>query len=132
MRKARTQAYRYGLAAEKIAKLYLMCKGYRVLADRYRNHLGEIDLVAKKGNTLIAIEVKARQTLAQCEETVPPWKQQKIARAMEGLLAGHASDKINSGAIAGLALHGQHDIRFDVIWIAPWQWPQHIKDAWRI
>ena len=124
---ARKQAYRYGLAAEKVAKLYLMCKGYRVLADRYRNSQGEIDLVAMKGNTLVAVEVKARQSLTQCEETVPPWKQQKIARAMEGLLAGQPS-----GKITGLALHGQHNIRFDVIWIAPRRWPRHIKDAWRM
>ncbi len=92
-------AYRYGLHAEKIAALYLRCKGYRILAERYRNALGEIDIVARAGNTLVAVEVKARKTLEQCEESVPPWKQQKIARAMEGLLAGQ-------GKIAGLAIAG--------------------------
>lgn len=121
----RQHAHRYGLNAERIARFYLMCKGYRILADRYRNHLGEIDLVAHKGNMLIAVEVKARKSLKQCEESVPPWKQRKIARAMEGLLAGH-------GKIAGLASRSNRSIRFDVVWIAPWHWPRHIQDAWRM
>jgi len=121
----RQRAYRYGLTAEKIARVYLMCKGYRILAERYRNGGGEIDIVARKGKTLVAVEVKARRTLAECEEAIAPWKQQKIARAVEGLLAGH-------GAKLGLANTYDHDIRFDVIWVAPKRWPVHIKNAWRV
>jgi putative endonuclease len=119
------RAYRYGLSAEKLAGWYLRFKGYRILAERYRNGGGEIDIVAKKGRTLIAVEVKARRTLAECEESVAPWKQQKIARAAEGLLAGH-------GMKPSLANPEEHDIRFDVIWVAPRRWPVHIKDAWRM
>jgi putative endonuclease len=121
----RQRAYRYGLSAEKLAGWYLRCKGYRILAERYRNPYGEIDIVARRGNTLVAVEVKARRSLKECEESIAPWKQQKIARAAEGLLAGH-------GTIAGLANAPDHDIRFDVIWIAPKRWPVHLKDAWRI
>lgn len=117
------KAYQYGIKAEKIAAMYLRCKGYRVLAERMRNGGGEIDLIAYKSNTLVAVEVKARKTIKACEETVPMWKQQKIARAMEGVLAGQ---------IAGLAPSTDRNIRFDVIWIAPWRWPAHIKDAWRM
>lgn len=122
---ARRKSYRYGHAAEHMAAVVLLCKGYRILARRYRNHYGEIDLLAAKGAALIAVEVKARRTLAECEESVPPWKRMKIARAMEGVLQGQ-------GAIAGLAGMREYAIRFDVIWIAPWRWPRHIKDAWRI
>jgi putative endonuclease len=121
----RKQAYRYGMIAERYAAVYLTCKGYRVISGRYRNLLGEIDILALKGNTLVAIEVKARQTIEACAETVPPWKQQKISRAVEGLMAGQ-------GKIAGLAASRDRNIRFDVIWIAPWRWPKHIKDAWRL
>lgn len=122
---ARRKAYRYGLSAEKLARLYLMCKGYRVLAPRYRNHLGEIDIVALRGNLVVAVEVKARQTLAECEESVTPEKQKRIARAIEGLMSGQ-------GKIAGLANAHERNIRFDVIWMAPRRWPRHIKDAWRL
>ena len=125
----RQRAYHYGMAAEKIAALFLRCKGYRIVAERYRNAYGEIDIVAVRGKTLVAVEVKARKSLTQCEETITPWKQQKIERAIQGLLAGHTSI---GGKSAGLAAYAHHNIRFDVVWIAPWQWPRHIKDAWRM
>jgi putative endonuclease len=121
----RRRAYRYGHYAEQLAALFLRAKGYRIAAKRYRNAQGEIDLVAVKGDLLIAVEVKARQTLSECHDTVTPAKQQKIARAMQGLLAGHSK-------IAGLADAASRNIRFDVIWIVPWHWPRHIRDAWRM
>jgi len=125
----RTRAYRYGLSAERMAALLLRCKGYRIVAERYRNSYGEIDIVAVRGNTLVAVEVKARKSIAQCEDTITPWKKQKIERAMQGLLAGHAGQ---GGKIAGLGKYRHHNIRFDVVWIAPKQWPRHIQDAWRM
>lgn len=125
----RAQAYRYGIRAEQLASLYLRCKGYRIISSRYRNHLGEIDIIATKSRTLIAIEVKARKHIKDCEQSVPPHKQAKIARAMEGFLAGHYSI---GGKSAGLGTTSADNIRFDVIWIAPRTWPVHIKDAWRM
>jgi len=126
----RKASHRYGLRAEKIAAWYLRCKGYRIISERYRNAHGEIDLLAKRGDTLVAVEVKARQSLQACEESVPPWKQEKIARAMEGFLAGQRST--SSGKITGLRKPNSRNIRFDVIWIAPKHWPRHIQDAWRM
>jgi len=122
---SKKSAYRFGVDAERIASWYLRLKCYRVLAMRYRNGGGEIDIVAAKGRTLIAVEVKARRNFKECEETVMPWKQQKIARAMEGLIAGHKP-------ICGLVQAHTRDIRFDVIWIVRGKWPKHIKDAWRM
>lgn len=122
---ARARAYRFGLSAERWAAVYLFLKGYRILATRYRNAGGEIDIVALRAHTLVAVEVKARRSFLECEETVMPWKQQKIARAAEGLLAGH-------GKIAGLAPARIHNIRFDVIWVVRGRLPKHIKEAWRM
>jgi len=119
------RAYRFGLHAERLASVYLFCKGYRIVATRYRNAGGEIDIVALRGRTLVAVEVKARRTFLECEETVMPWKQQKIARAVEGLMAGQ-------GKIAGLARAQAHNIRFDVVWVVRGFLPRHIKDAWRM
>jgi putative endonuclease len=121
----RRKAYRYGLAAEKLAAYYLRALGYRIVAERYRNAMGEIDILATRGNMLVAVEVKARKTLAGCEDSITPHKRFKVGRAVQGLLGGQ-------NAIAGLADLHERDIRFDVIWIAPWQWPRHIKDAWRL
>ncbi len=121
----RHKAYRFGLAAEKYAAWYLRCKGYRIVAERYRNAQGEIDLLARRGNMLVAVEVKARKTLGECAQSVPVLKQQKINRAMQGLLMG-------AHGIAALAGSANRDIRFDVVWIVPWHWPRHIPDAWRM
>ncbi len=123
MTNRRQKAHRYGLHAEKFAAWYLRLKGYRILAERYRNPQGEIDLLAKKGKTLIAVEVKARQTMAQCEISITPFKQQKIMRAVEWLIAGR-------GKITGLKDIENHTIRFDVIWVANKRLPVHIKNAW--
>lgn len=124
----RRSAYRYGLRAEQLAGLYLRCKGYRILGTRYRNHFGEIDILAVRSGMLVAVEVKARRRLADCTESVPPQKQIRIARALAGYLAGHQG---MGGKSAGLAGAAPDKIRFDVIWIAPRRWPVHIRDAWR-
>lgn len=120
----RRAAHDYGLRAEKIAAWYLRFLGYRIVAERYRNHQGEIDLLAVRGRVLAVVEVKARRSLAECADAVPPFKQQKIMRALEGLMA-------SGGKIAGLAGAGERNIRFDVIWIVRGVWPRHLKDAWR-
>ena len=57
---ARVAAFRTGLSAENRAAAFLMAKGYRILAKRFRTPYGEIDLVARKRNLLAFIEVKAR------------------------------------------------------------------------
>ncbi len=129
MTRNRKEAHRYGLRAEMFASAYLRCKGYRILSSRYRNHLGEIDIIAAKRGTLVAVEVKARKTIEACAESVPPAKQAKIARALEGFLAGH---RAIGGKSAGLGHARPDKIRFDVIWMSPRRWPVHIKDAWRM
>jgi putative endonuclease len=58
----RVAAFRTGLSAESRAAAWLIAKGYRILAKRFRTPYGEIDLVARR--RLIAfIEVKARANL---------------------------------------------------------------------
>ena len=121
----RSKAYRFGLAAEKAASWYLRCKGYRILAERYRNRSGEIDILARRGKTVLVVEVKARQTHAACEYSITPAKQMMLSRAANELLGSH-------GKVAGLGDLATCNIRFDVVWIAPWRLPMHIKDAWRL
>jgi putative endonuclease len=56
---ARVAAFRTGLSAEGRAAAYLMLKGYRILARRFRTPYGEIDIVARRRNLLAFVEVKA-------------------------------------------------------------------------
>jgi len=114
----RRAAYRRGHTGERLAILRLMLSGYRVLARRYKTKVGEIDLVARRGNTVAFVEVKHRSDLATGLEAVTPQARTRIRRAAELYLR-------RNPALAERAL------RFDVIVITPWSWPRHIVDAWR-
>jgi putative endonuclease len=119
------RAYKFGLAAEKLAVIFLRLKGYRIIAERYRNPKGEIDILAVRGKTLAIVEVKARKNLSDCTYSITPWKQKKILGAVEWLMAG-------GGKIAGLAGVSEPIMRFDAIFIVPKKLPIHLKDAWRM
>jgi putative endonuclease len=49
-----------GLAGEKAAERYLKKNGYRIRARRWWCPKGEIDLIARKGNEVVFVEVKTR------------------------------------------------------------------------
>ena len=49
-----------GKLGEEIAKKFLEKKGYKIIEQNYKTKYGEIDLVAKKGKDLIAVEVRAK------------------------------------------------------------------------
>ena len=57
---ARQKAHRRGHSAEWRAVWRLRLAGFTILAQRYKTKLGEIDIVARRGNLLIFVEVKAR------------------------------------------------------------------------
>ncbi len=52
----------FGRIGERTAEEYLCRKGYRIITANYRAEGGEIDLVAKKGRTLVFVEVKAKSS----------------------------------------------------------------------
>ena len=114
----RRKAEQRGRRAEKLAKLLLRLKGYRILFSRYRCPVGEIDLVATDKGTLVCIEVKLRRSLEDAAASLTRRQQNRIVQAAELLRAS-----LPNGAKMG--------IRFDLIALAPKSWPRHIKSAWR-
>src|SRR5579859_3351957 len=66
----RRAAYRRGHAGERLAALRLLLTGYRILARRYRTRVGEIDLIARRGDVVAFVEVKRRDGLAVGLEAV--------------------------------------------------------------
>jgi len=54
----RQRAEQQGRMAENVAALFLQLKGYQILARRWKSPLGEIDLIARQGRTLVCIESK--------------------------------------------------------------------------
>jgi putative endonuclease len=51
-----------GKTGEDLACRELQRRGYAVVARRYRTRVGEIDIVARDGETIVFVEVKTRRT----------------------------------------------------------------------
>jgi len=96
----------FGKQAESIAVKHLKRNGYRIIQKNYRNKLGEIDIIAKDGKTLVFVEVKAKRTTSfgNPKYAVTPKKQRKISMV----------------ALFYLKVNGQIDsrARFDVVAIS--------------
>lgn len=78
----RRRALGRGQVSEYLAALYLMLKGYRIVALRYRTKLGEIDIIAKR-NLAIFVEVKARREEMSAIDAVSPTAQNRIRAASD-------------------------------------------------
>ena len=113
----RRRAWQRGRAAETLCVWHLRLRGYRILARGYRVSAGEIDIVARRGGVVAAIEVKARVSLAAAGEAVAPRQRRRVARAFEHFLAAHPQH-------VGLTL------RFDVMLVAKGRLPRHLSNAW--
>lgn len=96
--------YRAGLVAEWRARWFLRFRGFRIVASRYvtGRHTGraEIDIIARRGNLLIFVEVKCRPNFA----------------AAWGAIGVRQSARLRAAANTYLARTGHRgDARFDVI-----------------
>ena len=112
----RVEAFRLGLSAESRAAMFLIAKGYRILARRFKTPLGEIDIVARRRRALVFVEVKARETSDDAAESLTARGKQRIVAAAEMWLARNPAD-------------AQAEIRFDVVLVTPGKLPQHIPNA---
>ena len=92
----RVAAFRTGLSAESRAAAYLMAKGYRILAKRFRTPHGEIDLVARRRNLIAFVEVKARASLDEAAYAVTPRQRARIIDAAQGWLAAQSAWRRNA------------------------------------
>src|SRR5262245_3568220 len=82
-RPERGAAFRTGLSAESRAAAFLIARGYRILARRFRTPVGEIDIVAGRRNTLVFVKVMARNSLDAAAEAVTDRSRQRIVAAAE-------------------------------------------------
>jgi putative endonuclease len=93
-----------------------LVKRYRILARRFRTPFGEIDLVARRGNLVVFVEVKARASLEEAAYAVTPRQQRRIIDAAQAWLVAHPE-------------HAEFELRFDVMLIAPRRLPRHLLAA---
>ncbi len=92
-----------GRLGEEAAARYLARRGLVVLERNLRSRLGEIDLVARDGATLVFVEVKARQASAPepPQAAVGARKRARLARLAAGYVAARRA--------------GERPCRFDVV-----------------
>ena len=117
-RSRRLAAELFGRRGETLAAWYLRLKGYRIVATRVKCPVGEIDLVARRLGVTVFVEVKARGRRQSLAEALGVVNTRRIARAAAYYVARHPD-------LAATAL------RFDVIFLAPFTWPRHVRDAFR-
>jgi len=99
---------------------WLRLKGYRILAQRFKTPVGEIDLIAKRASTIAATEVKVRPSAAAAMGSVlaRQRQRQRIARAALVFMQNRPE-------------FPEYHMRLDLILLTPGRLPHHISDAWR-
>ena len=109
-------ALRKGKRGEWLAALALRLKGYQILARSFRTKSGEIDIIARKGNLIAIVEVKARNSISSAIDAVNYSSQQRISDAASIWLSRQTD-------------FARLSIRFDISAIVPGKWPRHFADA---
>ena len=112
-----------GLKGEKVACNFLKRQGYRILERNYRSPFGEVDIIARKGKSLVFCEVKTRSggDMEEALEAVDTVRQGRLGRA----------------ASYYLSAVGDHrsECRFDVIALlrdgGGWR-IEHVEDAFEV
>ncbi|MBX3583023.1 MAG: YraN family protein [Rhizobiaceae bacterium] len=112
----RRKAYRRGHSSEWLAAVALMAKGFRIVARRYRTKLGEIDLIARRGDLVLIVEVKARKTLMEAMDALRSESERRIEGAADLWLSRQRD-------------HAKLSLRFDMVAVLPWRWPVHVENV---
>ncbi len=112
----RRKALMRGRLSEYYAAIYLLLNGYRIKAMRFRTKSGEIDIVARKGDLVAFVEVKARRSAGDAIFAVDPTSQRRIRNASLAWIARQPD--------AALLTY-----RYDIIAVTPWSRPRHFHDS---
>mgnify|MGYP000848396126 CR=1 FL=1 len=121
--KAKLAALARGRIAERRAAWLLRLTFHRILARRFRpaksHGLGEIDIIARRGRTIVFVEVKARGLIDDAVIAITPQKRRRFSQAVGRWLAA------NPWAVA-------YTLRADAIFLAPRRLPRHLENAFEL
>jgi putative endonuclease len=118
------RAHEFGRTAETLAAQSLERHGWTIIERNFRCGHKEIDLIARRGDTIAFVEVKARAT-------------RTFGHPLDAITA-HKRREITTVARAWIARHGSADLsyRFDAVWIIGTPGGRieldHVPGAWRI
>ena len=115
-KKQRSQ--KLGRWAEGLVRWYLRATGRRIVATNCKTPVGEIDIIAKRGNLLSFIEVKARGDEASAAHAISQHQQRRIERAAAYFLTQNPALQ-------------SCDVRFDVALVYGPLRLRYMADAWR-
>lgn len=111
-----------GRRAEQVAALFLEFTGWCILGRNIHGGrgrgVGEVDIVARRGELVVFVEVKSRDRLSDALSAVSVAQCRRLERAAESWLSNHPDSSIQA-------------VRFDVIVVPKSGYPHHIPDAWR-
>jgi putative endonuclease len=86
----RTNRQALGDAGEQHARRLLEGDGYACLAEKWRCRAGELDLVMRRGEDLVFVEVKVRRGgVVEAEQAVTPAQQRRLLAAAQEYLVAH-------------------------------------------
>jgi putative endonuclease len=115
----RRATFARGRFAEALALLWLVLRGYRPLARRFSAAGGEVDLIVRRGDTVVFVEVKARGRMDDALEAITREKRRRFSRAARAWLSRHPW-------AAGKTW------RADAVFLAPGRWPVHRVNAFEM
>jgi putative endonuclease len=113
---SRTAAEARGHWGEQRAAWWLRLHGWRIIGERVKVGVGEVDLIARRRGIVAFVEVKTRATQAELDLSIDEYRLRRVAAA--------------AGALAPRYVRPGEDLRIDVILIAPRSLPRHIVNAW--
>ena len=113
----RRRAERWGRMAEVVAVAHLVAKGYRIAARNWRTASGEVDIIARSGDLVVFVEVKARETEAAAIDAVSRASQRRIEAAGRDWIMQQPDG-------------GRLSWRNDLIAVRRWGRPKHFEDVW--
>jgi putative endonuclease len=106
----------FGLVAEYLAIIIYSSKFYKILHHRKRYYVGEVDIIAARGQQFVFIEVKARCSDID-DKILSTTQQRRIKRAASIFLSNNPK-------------YQNYLIRFDLVIIKPYSLPIIIDNAW--
>ncbi len=113
-RPGRQEAERRGHRGEWLAAWYLRFKGYRIVARRFKTKAGEVDIIARRKDLIVMVEVKARPTVLEAMDAITATAQRRIEAAGDVWLARQRD-------------FAKLSVRYDMIAILPRKWPVHVE-----
>ncbi|MFN0046744.1 MAG: YraN family protein [Sphingorhabdus sp.] len=112
----RAVAEKRGRQGEMMAAWFLRIQGWRIVGERVKTPRGEVDLIARRGKTVAFVEVKMRSKALDLASAIDAYRLRRVAAAAEILLPKYGK--------------GTENMQIDVILVAPWRWPHHLRNVW--